>query len=284
VTSMSTPPTVHDPAGTASRGRRRWLIVAVVSVGVIALAAGGASYLFFGGEPPAAADLDAAAGAAGATPGASAPAGETPASAEPSEDTEPGPSTLPADASLDGTWRIDTSIGSFSDFTSTWAGFRVKEVLAQGIGGVEAVGRTPGVSGSLELSGPTLLAAAIEADLTAIVSDRPRRDGAIQRALETSSFPTATFVLTEPVDLGGVPQGGQTVGASAAGELTIHGSTRDVVVDLEARLVDDTIVVVGSTGIVFSDYGVTMPTAPIVVSVADEGIVELQLFFTRQGG
>ena len=43
----------------------------------------------------------------------------------------PGPS---------GTWTVDTSIGSFSDFTSSYVGFRVEEELARGIGHVEGPG------------------------------------------------------------------------------------------------------------------------------------------------
>jgi polyisoprenoid-binding protein YceI len=65
------------------------------------------------------------------------------------------------------------------------------------------------------------------------------------------------------------------------GDLTIHGVTQSIVFPLEARLVGDTIVVVGSTAVTFSDFGVTMPSAPIVVSVEDNGILELQLFFSR---
>jgi hypothetical protein len=31
---------------------------------------------------------------------------------------------------------------------------------------------------------------------------------------------------------------------------------------------------------VFADYGVSVPSAPVVLSVEDEGVVELQLFFS----
>ena len=42
---------------------------------------------------------------------------------------------------LDGTWNIDTTIGTFSDFTSTFAGYRVEEELVS-IGAKTAFGRT----------------------------------------------------------------------------------------------------------------------------------------------
>jgi len=35
---------------------------------------------------------------------------------------------------------------------------------------------------------------------------------------------------------------------------------------------------------VFADYGVEVPSAPIVISVEDEGIVEIQLFLRRPAG
>jgi len=53
-----------------------------------------------------------------------------------------------------------------------------------------------------------------------------------------------------------------------------------VTLPLEAQLVNDTIVVVGSIDISLAAYGVEAPTAPIVVSVSDEATIELQLFFS----
>ena len=69
---------------------------------------------------------------------------------------------------------------------------------------------------------------------------------------------------------------------AAVGDLTVAGVTEEVTVDLEAQVVGDTIVVVGSTPIRFSDFGVEVPSAPIVVSVEDEGLVELQLLLVRE--
>jgi hypothetical protein len=41
-------------------------------------------------------------------------------------------------------------------------------------------------------------------------------------------------------------------------------------------------VVVGSLEITFADHGVVLPTAAIVLSLDDHGIVETQLLFTRR--
>ena len=38
---------------------------------------------------------------------------------------------------------------------------------------------------------------------------------------------------------------------------------------------------VGSTNLVFADYGVAVPTAPIVLAAEDNGILEVQLWFRK---
>lgn len=183
--------------------------------------------------------------------------------------------------SIDGTWVVDTEIGDFADFSSSWVGFRVNEVLNPG-GEVQAVGRTPAVSGQLEAVGSVIESAVIEADLTAIISDRPRRDGAIQRALETGQFPLATFVSREPVDLGAIPAEGEPFSVAVPGTITIRDVGQEVDLQLTGQRVGDIVVVVGTLPIDFTSFGVTMPTAPIVVSVEDSGDLEWQLFLSRQ--
>ncbi len=273
-------PTTPAPSD-ASATRRRWLLVGLAAIAGIVVAGAAVWFLFLGGDAPSAVDIDDAVGAVSSP----SPAASAAASPEPSSDGSSEPSvpvaSAPAGDGLDGSWSVDTSVGSFDDFSNSWVGFRVDEVLGQGIGRTTAVGRTPGVVGTLEFSGSTVETATIEADLTRIVSDRTRRDGAIQRSLETSTFPTATFVLTEPLDLGAQPSEGETLSGTAVGDLTIHGVTRPAEFAVEARLAGDVVVVVGSTEVVFSDFGVDMPSAPIVVSVEDDGVLELQLFFAR---
>jgi polyisoprenoid-binding protein YceI len=236
---------------------------AVLSVGLIvvvgAIVAGvGVWYFFFSSNAPGAASIDQAA--------------DVVASGQPVANTSGG--------SLDGTWNIDTTIGSFSDYSDSYAGFRVDEVL-QNLGKSTAIGRTPNVAGQLTLSGQTLTATSIHVDVTSIRSDQPRRDPAIQRTLETSNFPTAEFNLSAPIALPEPPTEGATFNLTGTGNMTIHGVTQPVSVTLQAKLVDGVIVVVGSTPFSFSDYGMSAPQAPIVLSVDDHGTLEFQLFFSR---
>ena len=116
--------------------------------------------------------------------------------------------------------------------------------------------------------------------MTALTTNNSRRDGPARRALGADQFPSATFVLTAPVDLGDAATTDTKTAVTATGDLTVHGVTKSVPIPLEAQLTGNTIVVVGSLDVVFSDFGTTAPTAPVVLSVDDHGQVEL-LFFQR---
>jgi polyisoprenoid-binding protein YceI len=184
-------------------------------------------------------------------------------------------------ASVDGTWSVDQEVGDFTDFSSSFAGFRVQEELA-GIGAKTAVGRTPDVTGSLTIDGTTISATEIEVDMTTLETDSDRRDGAIRnQAIETNEFPTSTFVLTEPIELDDVPEEGTPIQVDAVGDLTLHGVTRQVTFPLEAELNGDVITVTGQLPVQFADYDIDKPTAAIVLSVEDNGVIEVQLFFTK---
>jgi polyisoprenoid-binding protein YceI len=257
-------------------GRSRLIIAGgLVLVVTTAIAAGGLFYLF-GRSTPAAVSLTAASSPA-ATASASASATESAAATATAEGTTDGTAT----GDLSGTWTVNTSIGSFADFTSSFVGYRVEEELAN-VGAATAVGRTPSVSGTLVLNGTTITGVSIEADLSTLQSDNDMRDGQLRRqALETSTYPKATFVLTQPIELDGLPADGQTISITATGDLTIHGVTRSVEIPLEAKLSDGVVTVVGSTTIRFADYGMSSPQSMMVLSIADEGVMELQLQFTK---
>jgi polyisoprenoid-binding protein YceI len=88
-------------------------------------------------------------------------------------------------------------------------------------------------------------------------------------------------VLTEPIDLGTDAETGETVTATATGDLTINAVTKPVTIPIEAKLVDGRILVTGSLDLVFADYNVETPSAPIVLSLENEGVMEFQLWFVR---
>jgi polyisoprenoid-binding protein YceI len=258
-----------------SSTRRTWLRVLVVgtALAILVAVAAGTWYLFLRAPAPAEVALGAEP-VATASPSA-APTVDASATAEPTADSANAP------AGLDGTWTVDGSVGSFDDFSGSFVGYRVQEELV-GIGASTAVGRTPDVTGSLTLDGSTITEASFEAGLTTLQSDSGMRDGQLGRqGLETDTYPTATFVLAEPIDLGGVPAEGATIQATAVGDLTLHGVTQRVEIPVEARLADGVVTVVGSLPIAFGDYGMTAPESMRVLSIDENGTMEFQLQFTQ---
>ena len=184
---------------------------------------------------------------------------------------------------VEGVWVVDTTVGefSFTEATSSFVGFRIDEELAS-IGATTAVGRTPHIEGSLAITGTSITETIIEADLTKVVTNASRRDRSVQEALDTGTHPLTTFVLTEEIQLDGIPTQGVTVSVTAIGTLEIMGVTQPIEIPLKAQLSGDLIIVVGSADIVFADWGVELPTSPGVVSIEDHGILEIQLFLTHE--
>jgi polyisoprenoid-binding protein YceI len=175
-------------------------------------------------------------------------------------------------SSPDGTWKVQAGADVF-------VGYRVQELFGGDTLKKTAVGRTPGVEGTMTVSGTQVTAVEITADMTQLKSDRAPRDGQIKtRGIETDSFPTATFKLTQPITLPGTPEKGKEVDVTAIGELTLHGVTRTIELPLKASWTGDTILVAGGAKVAFSDYAIEPPTNAIV-SVDDNGEFELQLTF-----
>lgn len=200
---------------------------------------------------------------------------------------EAGAANAPVADGISGTWNVDTSIGEFNEgcltnvCSSTFAGFRIDEVLS-GIGDKTVVGRTPGVGGQIVVDGTVVAGGQFVVDMAGLITDSAARTGAMRsQSIETEAFPTATFELTAPFDFGQIPGGGEQVTVTAAGNLTVHGVTQAVEMPLTAELQNGVIVVFGQLELALADYGIDAPSAPVVVSVSDIAILELQLFLTR---
>ena len=184
------------------------------------------------------------------------------------------------DLSTEGTWIIDSDSGSFTfeEASGSFVGFRIKEELAR-IGKITAVGRTGEVDGELIIGAGELQSVSVSADLSTLITNDSRRDRAARNALNVSENPIASFSMDKPVALSA--SDGSAVSLKVKGELLINGIGREAEFDLQAQLVGETVVVVGSTEVVFADYDVEVPSAVIVVSAEDHGVVEFQLLFVR---
>lgn len=198
------------------------------------------------------------------------------------------PTTASTDATADeSTTTVGESSGSAENYTLTmsddstvnYVGYRVVEVLFGQ--DTEGVGRTRDVTGSLTLDGTQITAAEFSVDMTTLQSDENNRDRKFNgEIMNTSEFPTATFTITAPIELATVPADGTEITASATGDLTLHGVTKSVTIEVKAQRNGAIVDVLGSTDIVFADYDIDNPSTG-GITTQDNGALEFLLSFTK---
>ena len=227
--------------------RARWIAGAVAAALLVTVVGPFAYINLIRDDPPERLSLDDRPSSTGATTGGTAAA-----------------------AGIEGTWSV--AEGSV-------VGYRIQEVLFGQT--AEAVGRSEGVTGSLTIEGTTVTEARFEVDMATFESDESRRDGQFEgRIMEVGLFPTAAFVLGRPIELDGVPADGERVAITATGDLTLHGVTREVTIDLDAELTGATFAVSGRTTLTFTDFGIDDPSGG-PASVGEDGDLEVLLVFGR---
>ena len=238
-------------------GRTGKLVVAGVVVLVLALAGGWLLFVARTSDSPPPAALD---------PAPTTTLGQATGATEAQADGAATP---------DGTWQV-------SDNGSSYVGYRVREQLASLPSPNEAVGRSTAVTGTMQVAGDTVESVTIEADLTQLTSDEPRRDNAIrERGLESARYPTATLELAEPIKLASTPAEGEQVQGEGTGRLTVHGVTREVDLSVQGRWNGSTIQVVGQLPVKMSDFQIEPPRFGPVVSIEDSLNVDFSLVFER---
>ncbi len=246
---------------TRPRHWLRWLIGAVVVLAALA-AAGPFVYIHFFNSTPAALSL---------SPGNSASASS---SASPSSST--ATANTAASGAVAGTW----TVGSGSV-----VGYRVNEVLLGQ--NATAVGRTTSVTGHLTISGSAATAASFSVPMDTIHSDKSQRDAQFDgRIMDVAQYPTGTFTLTSPIELGSLPASGVIKSYTAHGQLTLHGTTRAVTFTLTAERSiakngGNEIEVAGDRPVQFSDNNIQHPSFAGFVTPQDHGLLEFLLVFTK---
>ena len=218
----------------------KWVAVALAVTAAVLI---GGPYVFFDlfeGTPPARLHLPSAAGV---------PAGPV----------TPGP--------VSGTWAVSTG---------SQAGYRVNELL---FGQTHtAVGRTSKVTGGMVISGTEITAADFTVNMASVKSDQGSRDvqfrGFIMR---TADYPTSSFRLTSPIQMGAVPGVGRTITEQAVGDLTMRGVQRSIAFTLAAeRLADGAIDINAEIPIRFADWHIPNPSFA-VAQVGSTGTLEVLL-------
>jgi len=172
----------------------------------------------------------------------------------------------PANGNLTGDWEAS-------------AGYRVREVLNGQ--STTAVGRTTAVTGAITATSTQVTKAKVTVDLTKVASDQTSRDAQFQdRIMQTSQYPTATFTLTDPIDLGKLATAAGKRTVNARGTLALHGTSKNVTVQLTVVRSGATLTVSGQVPVVFADYGIDNPSFGFV-RTEDAGTIEILVHLTK---
>ncbi len=170
---------------------------------------------------------------------------------------------------IEGTWRV---------LEGSEAGYRLGEVLSGQ--DVTVVGRTERVTGEVTIVDGAIEAATVTVDAGTISTDEAARDAFFRRALNTSEFPDATFVLAEPVDVSALGQADDPFATPIVGNLTFHGVTHQVTAELEAQRTATGVEIVAQVPITLADFELDAPDLGWVV-VEPTGTVEVRLLLGR---
>lgn len=170
------------------------------------------------------------------------------------------------------------------DAASSEARYRVREQLAGLSFPNDAVGVTSSVTGSISLgaNAEVMEGSVVTVDVTRLVSDENRRDNFVRdNLLQTRSHPTVTFVPTQIEGLE-LPLGTEAAEVAITGELTVRGVTRTVTWTGVATPDGDTVRLSASTTFTFADFGISKPRVALVLSVADDITLEIDLTMMAQ--
>jgi polyisoprenoid-binding protein YceI len=158
-------------------------------------------------------------------------------------------------------------------------GYRVKEILFGQ--STEGVGRTREVEGSLTIANDQVTQVSFTVQMGTLTSDAANRDRQFNsRIMDTGTYPTSTFVLTQPIALPANAISGEVINLNAQGDLTLRGTTKPVQFPLQAKVEGATFTVVGNITIVFDDWGIPEPSLP-GIDVDPDGLLEFSLVFNR---
>ncbi len=182
----------------------------------------------------------------------------------------------PAATDVNGEWNITTRAGH----NSTSVGFTFDEVLPGER--TRTSGSTQDVSGSVTIENETLTAGEVIVGMGNIVTDRDNRDSNVRiKILHTDEFPVATFTVTEPADVSGLPENGSVGTVELTGDMTIHGETNSITQEFNVARDGNNLVVAADIPINRLDYGVESPEF-VAATIAEEGEVNVRLNFVQE--
>src|SRR5438270_2647872 len=143
----------------------------------------------------------------------------------------------------------------------------------------DAIGTTHSVQGSFRIrSGASPLVAAmnITVDLRTLQTDAERRDNYVrQHALETDTYPYATFISISTQGLPASYTDGQTIHFQLIGNLTMHGKTNNEVFDVQGKVVGKTITGSATSTMYMTDFGIQPPNLANIAIAQNKVVVTI---------
>ncbi len=176
--------------------------------------------------------------------------------------------------------------GRWSVASGSQAGYRVREKLAFLPAQSDAVGRTSSITGAAQLSEAngtiTITTASFNVDVSTLKSDRSMRDEKIHEiGLESSRYPTATFVSSAPVSFTEKAVTGHVTRAPVTGVFTIHGTSKSRTLPVEFTLSGSTLEAAGSITFPWSEFGMSAPSVGGFVNVTEKATMDFDLRLQR---
>jgi polyisoprenoid-binding protein YceI len=188
--------------------------------------------------------------------------------------------SISIDSATTATGEVEMS-GDWKLVADSQVGYRIKERIA--LKTFETVGRSSEVTGSLKILDSQITQTTFEVDMKTFQSDSGGRDAQFNgRIMDTEKYPTANFVLTEPITLVEKPINGLTIKNTATGNLTIRGTTKEVTLSLSSTLQNSVITVIGQILIQFDEWKIPNPSVPLVFIYTEPNcILEFSLKFEK---
>jgi polyisoprenoid-binding protein YceI len=143
----------------------------------------------------------------------------------------------------------------------------------------DAVGTTHSVTGNFKVqtgSSPTVEGMNIQVDLRTLQTDSTMRDNYVRRnALQTDTYPYATFVSVSTQGLPSSYSDGQSVHFQLTGNMTMHGKTNKEVFDVQGKVVGNTITGTATSTIYMTDFGIQPPDLANIAIAQNKVVVTI---------
>lgn len=159
-----------------------------------------------------------------------------------------------------------------------------ENLIIQNLPNNDAIGKTHSIQGSFGIrTSPSPLVAGVNitVDLSTLQTDQPMRDRYVRRnALQTDSYPTATFTSTCTQGLPKTYTEGQALHFQLIGNLTMHGKTNKEVFNVQGKVANNTVTGTATTTVYMTDFGIQPPNLANIAIAQNK--VDITLNFTAK--